>query len=186
MPARRVAVLVGSLRKDAFSRRVANALRAMQPPTLNLEIVEIRDLALYNQDLETDNPPAAWTTFRDAIRAHDAVLFVSPEYNRSIPAALKNAIDVGSRPYGKACIVGKPCAVVTTSPGVLGGFGANHQIRQAVVFLDMPMMQMPELYIGGVDKVVAADGTVQGTTGELFEKYLQKFATWIERNIARA
>ena len=186
MPARRVAVLVGSLRKDAFSRRVASALRAMQPPTLNLEIVEIRDLSLYNQDLETDNPPVAWTTFRDAIRAHDAVLFVSPEYNRSIPAALKNAIDVGSRPYGKACLPGKPCAVVTTSPGVLGGFGANHQIRQAVVFLDMPMMQMPELYIGGVDKVVGADGTVQGTTGELFEKFLQKFATWIERNIARA
>ena len=179
-------MIVGSLRKDAFSRRVANAMRTMQPASLNLEIVEIRDLPLYNQDLETDNPPAAWTAFRDAIRAHDAVLFVSPEYNRSIPAPLKNAIDVGSRPYGKACLSGKPCAVVSTSPGALGGFGANHQIRQAVVFLDMPTMQMPELYVGGVEKVVAADGTVQADTRQLFEKFLQKFATWIERNIASA
>jgi chromate reductase len=186
VPARRVAVIVGSLRKEAHSRRVANALRAMQPPTLNLEIVEIRDLPLYNQDLETDNPPPAWTAFRNAVGAHDAVLFVSPEYNRSIPAPLKNAIDVGSRPYGKSCIAGKPCAVATTSPGVLGGFGANQQIRQAVVFLDMPVMQMPELYIGSVDKAVAADGTVQPDTRQLFEKFLQKFATWIERNIARA
>ena len=186
MPARRVAVIVGSLRKEAFSRRVANALRAMQPATLNLELVEIGDLALYNQDLETDNPPAAWTTFRNAIKAHDAVLFVSPEYNRSIPAPMKNAIDVGSRPYGKACLTGKPCAVVTTSPGVYGGFGANHQIRQAVVFLDMPMMQMPEMYINAVDKVVDAAGAVQADKREMFEKFLQKFATWIERNIAKA
>lgn len=185
MSARRVAVLVGSLRKEAFSRRVANALCAIQPPTLDLEIVEIRDLALYNQDLETDNPPAAWTAFRDAIRACDAVLFVSPEYNRSIPGGLKNAIDVGSRPYGKGCLPGKPCAVATTSPGVLGGFGANHQIRQAVVFLDMPMMQMPELYVGGVDKAVAADGTMQPGTRELFDKFLAKFATWIETNKGR-
>lgn len=186
MPARRVAVIVGSLRKEAFSRRVAHALRAMQPPTLNLEIVEIRDLPLYNQDLETDNPPAAWTAFRDAVRAQDAVLFVSPEYNRSIPAPLKNAIDVGSRPYGKSCISGKPCAVVTTSPGAYGGFGANQQIRQAVVFLDMPMMQMPEMYINAVDKVVDASGTVQADKREMFDAFLKKFATWIERNIAKA
>lgn len=179
-------MIVGSLRKEAFSRRVADAMRAMQPASLNLEIIEIRDLPLYNQDLETDNPPAAWTAFRHAVSLHDAVLFVSPEYNRSIPGPLKNAIDVGSRPYGKASLPGKPCAVVTTSPGALGGFGANHQIRQAVVFLDMPTMLMPELYVGGVDRVVAADGTVQADTRQLFEKFLQKFATWIERNIAKA
>src|SRR5260221_7602457 len=101
MPARRVAVIVGSLRKEAFSRPVANALRALQPPTLNLEIVEIRDLPLYNQDLETDNPPAAWTAFRDPIKAHDAVLFLSPQYNRSIPSPMNHAIHVVSRPYGK-------------------------------------------------------------------------------------
>jgi chromate reductase, NAD(P)H dehydrogenase (quinone) len=186
MAARRVAVIVGSLRKEAFSRRVANALRAVQPPALDLQIVEIRDLPFYNADLETDAPPAAWTAFRDAIRSHDAVLFVSPEYNRSMPAALKNAIDVGSRPYGKASIVGKPCAVVTTSPGVLGGFSANHQIRQAVVFLDMPMLQMPEMYIGGVDKVVGADGAIQGDARKLFDAFLQKFATWIESNVRAA
>jgi chromate reductase len=186
VPARRVAVIVGSLRKEAFSRRTANALRAMQPPSLNLEIVEIGDLPLYNQDLETDQPPAAWTAFRDAIKAHDAVLFVSPEYNRTIPAPLKNAIDVGSRPYGKASLPGKPCAVVTTSPGAYGGFGANHQIRQAVVFLDMPMMQMPEMYINAVDKVVDAGGVVQADKREMFDAFLKKFATWVERNIARA
>lgn len=181
--AHRAAILVGSLRKDAFSRRAAKALIALQPPGLSLEIAEIGDMPLYNPDLETDSPPPAWRAYRERIAACDAVLFVSPEYNRSMPAAIKNAIDVGSRPYGKAAINGKPCAVVTTSPGALGGFGANRQIREAVVFLDMPMMQMPEMFIGTVDKVVAPDGTIADEKlRELFVKFLRSFAGWIERN----
>jgi len=183
MPKRRVAVLVGSLRKDAFSRRLALALREVQPDSLELEIVEIATLPLYNQDLETDSPPAAWQEYRKRLDAADAVLFVTPEYNRGMPAAIKNAIDVGSRPYGKGAINRKPCAVASSSPGGLGGFGANHQVRQSVVFLDMPMMQMPELYVGHVDKAVDASGKpASDATRELLQKFMQAFAAWIERN----
>jgi chromate reductase len=183
MGVRRVAVLVGSLRKDSFTRRVAQALQQLQPSGLNLEIVEIRDLALYNSDSE-DPPPAPWIAFRDSIRASDAVIFLTPEYNRSIPGSLKNAIDVGSRPYGKSAWSGKPCAVVSTSPGALGGFGANQHLRQCFVFLDMPVLQQPEMYVGHADKLVEPGGKVTSdATRELFTKFLSTFASWIERTV---
>jgi chromate reductase, NAD(P)H dehydrogenase (quinone) len=183
MSVRRVAVLVGSLRKDSFTRRVAQALQQLQPASLKLEIVEIRDLALYNSDSE-ENPPAPWIAFRDSVRACDAVIFLTPEYNRSIPGGLKNAIDVGSRPYGKSVWSGKPCAVASTSPGALGGFGANQHLRQCFVFLDMPILQQPEMYVGGVDKLVEPGGKVTSdATRELFTKFLSAFASWIERTV---
>ncbi|MFZ3320806.1 MAG: NADPH-dependent FMN reductase [Usitatibacter sp.] len=186
MAKRRVAVLIGSLRKEAFSRRLAEALRSLQPASLELEFVDIGALPLYNQDLETANPPSAWADYRAKMSVCDAILFVSPEYNRGMPASVKNAIDVGSRPWGKGSINGKPCAVATTSPGPLGGFGANHQIRQCVVFLDMPMMQMPELYVGLVDKMIEPGGKIPNdSTRELLEKFLAKFADWIEHNALR-
>jgi chromate reductase len=186
MPARRIALIVGSLRRDAFSLRTANALKLLQPPTLNLERVEIGGLALYNPDLEGETP-FPWIEFRDAIRASDAVLFVTPEYNRSIPGALKNAIDVGSRPYGKSAWEGKPAGIISTSPGAIGGFGANHVLRQCCVFLDMPMMQQPEAYIGGVDKLIDAEGKVLNDKTKAFlEKYLHSFARWIEANMRAA
>ncbi|MCM8910706.1 NAD(P)H-dependent oxidoreductase, partial [Pseudomonas inefficax] len=143
-----VAVVVGSLRKDSYNRKVARALSELAPSSLALRIVEIGDLPLYNEDVEADAPPEAWKRFRDEIRRSDAVLFVTPEYNRSVPGCLKNAIDVGSRPYGQSAWGGKPTAVVSVSPGAIGGFGANHAVRQSLVFLDMPCMQMPEAYIG--------------------------------------
>ena len=184
MATRRVAVLVGSLRRDAFTRRVAEALRALQPAGFDLHIVEIRDLALYDQDLEA-SPPPAWTDFRDRIRKSDAVLFVTPEYNRSIPGGLKNAIDVGSRPYGRSVWSGKPCAVVSASPGAIGGFGANHHLRQCLVFLDMPVLQQPEMYVNGVDKLVEPGGRVTSDAGrQLFERFLKAFEAWIERILA--
>jgi len=183
MPARRVTVLVGSIRREAFSRRLATALKLLEPPSLNLEIAEISGLPLYNPDLEAEIP-FPWAEFRDTIRGSDAILFVTPEYNRGIPGALKNAIDVGSRPYGKSAWEGKPCGVVSSSTGAIGGFGANHAIRQCCVFLDMPVMPQPELYVGAVDKLVGADGNVQNDkTRQLFEKYLQTFARWIEVNM---
>src|SRR3982750_530864 len=122
--ARDIVVIVGSLRRDAFTGRLADALRALQPAALALERVDIGQLPLYNQDLDGD-APAPWRAFRDRIRRCDGVIFITPEYNRSIPAALKNAIDVGSRPYGKSAWAGKPGAVISVSPGVIGGFGAN-------------------------------------------------------------
>jgi chromate reductase, NAD(P)H dehydrogenase (quinone) len=183
VPARKIAVIVGSLRRESFSRRVANALRLLQPPSLNLEIEEIGQLPLYNQD-DDKEPPLPWVEFRDRIKESDAVLFVTPEYNRSIPAPLKNALDVGSRPYGSSAWEGKPCAVVSCSPGALGGFGANHHLRQCLVFLDMPVMQQPELYIGGVDKLVDAEGRPgNDKTRELLDKFMHGYCNWIERNI---
>ena len=184
MPARQIALIVGSLRRDAFSGRVGKALRSLQPPTINLEPVEIGQLPLYNQDLEEQGRPPQWIEFRDRIKAADAVLFVTPEYNRSVPGALKNALDVGSRPYGKSAWEGKPCAIVSTSPGAIGGFGANHALRQCLVFLNMPTMQMPELYVGGVDKLVDAEGKIlNDKTREIFDKFMHAYCNWIERNI---
>jgi len=182
---RNVAVLVGSLRKESFTRKVAKTLIALAPPALKLEIVEIGTLPFYNQDLETENPPAEWVTFRDRIRPADAVLFATPEYNRSVPAVLKNAIDVGSRPYGKSVFDKKPAGVVSVSPGVIGGFGANQHLRQSLVFLNMPPLQMPEAYIGGADKLFDENGKLtNNSTREFLTKYLQAFAAWIERTKA--
>jgi len=184
-PPRKVAVLVGSLRREAYSRKLAKALIEVAPPPLVASIVEIGALPLYNQDLEGDGTPMPWREFRDRIRRCDGVLFVTPEYNRSVPAALKNAIDVGSRPYGKSAWSGKPCAVVSASPGAIGGFGANHHLRQCLVFLDMPVLQQPEMYVGGVDKLVESGGKVTSDkTREFFTGFLSKFAAWVERNAA--
>jgi chromate reductase len=182
---RNIAVVVGSLRKASFSRRLALALAKLAPPSLKLEIVEIGELPHYNQDLETDQPPAPWVQFRRRIAAADAVLFVTPEYNRSVPGVLKNAIDVGSRPYGKSAWSGKPGGVISNSPGAIGGFGANHHLRQSLVFLNIPVLQQPEAYIGGVDKVLTPDGAIAEGSRELFSKYLAAFEPWIEKNAAR-
>jgi len=182
---RNVAVLVGSLRKESFTRKVAKTLIALAPPALKLEIVEIGTLPFYNQDLETENPPAEWVAFRDRIRPADAVIFATPEYNRSVPAVLKNAIDVGSRPYGKSVFDKKPAGVVSVSPGAIGGFGANQHLRQSLVFLNMPPLQMPEAYIGGADKLFDENGKLtNNSTREFLSKYLQAFAAWIERTRA--
>ncbi len=182
MPATRtVAVLVGSLRKESFSRKTAKALIALAPTSLKPEIVELGELPLYNEDLENATPkPAAWITFRDRIRPADAVLFVTPEYNRSVPGLLKNAIDVGSRPYGQSVWSGKPCAVVSVSPGAIGAFGANHHIRQSFVFLDMPAMQQPEMYIGQAATLFDDQGALtHDKTRELLQKFITTFEQWV-------
>jgi chromate reductase len=142
-----VCVLVGSLRKASLNGMLANTLISLAPSSLKLDIVEIGQLPLYNEDLETAAVPAPWTAFRQRVKAADAVLFVTPEYNRSVPAALKNALDVGSRPYGASVWDRKPGAIVSASPGAIGGFGANHHLRQSLVFLNVPTMQQPEAYL---------------------------------------
>ncbi|MCI3133292.1 NADPH-dependent FMN reductase [Phenylobacterium aquaticum] len=184
---RTVAVIVGSLRKGSFSRITAKALAGLAPANLKLEIVEIGDLALYNEDVEKEGPPAAWTAFRDQVRAADAVLFVTPEYNRSVPGALKNAIDVGSRPYGKSCWAGKPGAVVSVSPGAMGAFGANHHLRQSLVFLDVATLQQPEAYVGHIATLFDEAGQItnEGTKGFL-TGFMASFASWIEAVLGRA
>jgi chromate reductase len=179
---RNVAVLVGSLRKESLSRKVAVALAAMAPSSLRLAVVEVGDLPHYNDDLEGD-PPAAWTTFRDRIQPVDGVLFITPEYNRSVPGLLKNAIDVGSRPKADSVWRGKPCGVMSLSPGTLGGFGANHHIRASCVALDMPAMAHPEAYVNNAGAIFDAGGTlIDETKRTLFDAFLNAFAEWVERH----
>jgi chromate reductase len=182
MTTRQVAVLVGSLRKESFNRRIAQNLIELAAPELKLEIVEIGDLALYNQDLESD-VPKAWAAFRDKVRQAQAALFVTPEYNRTIPGLLKNALDVGSRPYGKSVWSKKPAAVVSVSPGAMGAFGANHSVRQSLVFLDMPAMQQPEAYIGGVDKLFDASGKLNDATRDFLKKFMDAFGRWVDQHV---
>jgi chromate reductase len=178
-----VAVVVGSLRKDSVTRKVARAIEALAPANLTFAEVPIGDLPLYNQDDEA-NPPAAWVEFRTRIKAADAVLFATPEYNRSVPAGLKNAIDVGSRPYGESVWNGRPAAVVSVSPGAIGGFGANHHLRQSLVFLNMPTLQH-EAYIGNAFGLFGEDGElINEGTREFLSAFGQTFAAWIEKHAA--
>ena len=180
--ARDVAVFVGSLRKESINCKLANALADLAPACLKLNIIEIGQLPLYNEDADS-NPPAAWTAFRERLKAADAVLFVTPEYNRSVPAALKNALDVGSRPYGQSVWNGKPGAVVSASPGAIGGFGANHHLRQSLVFLNVPAMQQPEAYIGGADKLFDASAKlINDGTRKFLQGFMQSFAAWVAAN----
>lgn len=180
-----VGVIVGSLRKDSFNRKIAQAAIAVAPSSLAFSFIGTGDLPLYNADLETDTPPAAWTAFRDAVRGVDAILFVTPEYNRSVPGALKNAIDVGSRPAGKSAWSGKPCAVISVTQGMLGALGANHHLRQSFVFLNMPAMQAPEAYIGQVAPMFDDQGTLTNTaTRDFLAKYMDAFGKWVARQLA--
>jgi len=176
---RNVAVLVGSLRKDSINRKVAHALAELARPSLRLEIVEIGQLPLYNQDSDQD-PPQAYLDFRARIKAADAILFVTPEHNRSVPAALKNAIDVGSRPYGASAWNGKPAAVISASPSAVGGFGANHHLRQSLVWLNVPAMPQPEAYVGGADKLFDQNGKLNNEgTRNFLKNFIDSFAAWV-------
>jgi len=179
---RDIAVIVGSLRRDAFSRRTALALSGLAPDRLKLEIVEIGNLPLYNQDLDPDAPPAEWVAFRDRVRVADGILFSTPEYNRSMPGVLKNAIDVGSRPYGKSVWAKKPGAVISVTPGGLGAFGANHHLRQSCVFLDVPIMQQPEAYLSGAGDLFDEAGALRDEkTTRFLRKFIQAYADWVEK-----
>ena len=175
-----VAVLVGSLRKDAYSRKIAHVLMGLAPASLDCRIVELADLPLYTEDLDSA-PPASWTRFRSEIQAADAVLIVTPEYNRSIPGGLKNAVDVGSRPPYHSVWDGLPTAVVSVSPYKLGGFGANHHIRQCLVFLNMPVMQQPEAYLPEVAGMLDDRGAlVSAESREFLTKVISSFASWAQ------
>jgi chromate reductase, NAD(P)H dehydrogenase (quinone) len=181
-----VVTLVGSLRAASLTRRVVTALAALMHNVLEIEILEIGGLALYNQDIDID-PPASWSTFRARVKRADAVLFATPEYNRSVPGALKNAIDIGSRPYGASAWARKPAAVLSVSPGAMGGFGANHHLRQSLVFLDMPTLQQPEMYIGGADKLFDTNGAILNSSTEAFLlRFGESFELWIERQTSEA
>jgi chromate reductase len=179
----KIAILVGSLRKDSINRKIARSICAIRGDNLDCSMVEIGDLALYNQEYDgSPEEPAAYKRFRGQIAAADGILFCTPEYNRGVPGVLKNAIDVGSRPYGSSVWNAKPAAIISASPGAIGGFGANHQLRQACVFLNMPVMQHPEAYLGHVSEdSFDADGCLKdGPLKEFVEKIAHAFHDWVD------
>jgi chromate reductase len=177
----KIAILIGSLRKDSINRKIARTMCALRGDNLDCSMVEIGNLPLYNQDLD-GNPPAEWVAFREKIAAADGILFCTPEYNRGVPGVLKNAIDIGSRPYGKSVWDQKPAAIVSASPGSIGGFGANHQLRQACVFLNMPVMQQPEAYLGHVgDDAFGEDGCLKdGPVKAIVTNLAHAFHDWVD------
>lgn len=182
----KLGVIVGSARKGSFSRAVAESVMEFLPEQFEAEIVEIADLTMYNQDFDDEGQaPAEWGLFRAKVQEKEAFLFVTPEHNRSIPALLKNALDVASRPYGSNAWGGKPIAIVSVSPGKPGAFGANHHLRQMVAVLDMYVMQQPEAYIGGIHESLGADGKVADESLKAFFKtFADTFAHWVGHFIA--
>jgi chromate reductase, NAD(P)H dehydrogenase (quinone) len=178
----RVAVIVGSLRKGAYTRLMARTLPELAPASLKLFDVQIGDLPLYNQDLETATPPPAWKTFRDEVMAAEAILFVTPEYNRSMPGALKNALDVGSRPWGQSAWNGKPAGVISLTPGALGAMASNHHLRQVLLAVNLAAMPYPEAYIPGAASLFDETGKLSNTdTRQFLGTFMQAFAAWIGR-----
>ncbi len=181
----KIAVLIGSLRRESYSRKLA-AFLAETGPRFELvpEPVEISDLPLYNEDLdEAATTPSAWRLFRSRIKTVDGLLFVTPEYNRSLPAVLKNALDVGSRPWGESVWNSKPACVISLSQGAIGGFGANHHLRQILACLNVPVMAQPEAYLGDIASCFPENGSnIRKDTREFLEFFLRRFAVWTMKN----
>jgi chromate reductase len=183
MPSYNIAIVVGSLRKESINRKIARSMCGIRGDKLDCSMVEIGDLPLYNQDFDAlSEQLEAYVRFRKQIAAADGILFCTPEYNRGVPGVLKNAVDVGSRPYGKSVWEGKPAAIITASPGAIGGFGANHQLRQSCVFLNIPVMQQPEAYLGNVsDDSFDEDGCLKdGPLKQVVEKLAHAFHDWVD------
>lgn len=180
---KKIGFFVGSLRKGSYSKTVAVALSSLFPEDYEPVFINLHDLDMYNQDLDDEGtPPASWTTFREDVKPLDGVVFVTPEYNRSVPAVLKNALDVGSRPYGQSVWDGKPGLVVSVSPGAISAFGANHHLRQSLVFLNVPTLQQPEAYIGNVVNLINEDGTIAESTMGFFKTIVDSYITFLEKN----
>jgi chromate reductase len=181
MATHKIGIIVGSLRQGSINRKIARSMCAIRDDDLDCSMIEIGDLPLFNQDLEM-NPPEQWVRFKEQVAASDGILFCSPEYNRGMPGVLKNAIDVGSRPYGRSVWDRKPAAIITGSPGAIGGALANHQIRQSCVFLNMPVMQQPEAYLGHISEdSFGEDGLlVEGPLKQIVEKLAHAFAEWVK------
>lgn len=179
-----IGIIAGSLRKESFSKKLANAIINMAPEGFTFKSVGLDDLPVYNQDFDDHNQvPGGYTVFRDEVRQLDGFIFITPEYNRSVPAVLKNALDIGSRPYGKSVWDGKPGAIFSNSPGAVGGFGANHHLRQSLVFLNIPVMQQPEVYLAKINELFEDDGTIKdGSTKDFVKKAVDAYIDWFKKN----
>lgn len=181
-----IGILVGSLRKESFSKKISKAILAMAPEGFKFRTISLADLPIYNQDFDDDNEvPPAITLFREEMAKVEGILFITPEYNRSVPALLKNALDVGSRPYGESVWNSKPAAIFSNSPGNLSGFGANHHLRQSLVFLNVPTMQQPEVYLHKVHELFDENGNLnEGSTKEHLQNAVDAYIIWFKRNAA--
>ncbi len=178
----KIAVIVGSLRKESFNLKTAKEMMAMTPDSLSMELLDISGLPWFNEDLE-ENPPQEWVALREKIQDADGLLFFTPEYNRSVPGVLKNALDVGSRPYGENSWDGKPAAIVSVSIGAISGFGANHHLRQSLVFVNVPTMAQPEAYIGGAAELFDDNGKLTNdSTKDFLKSYMEAFEKWVHTN----
>jgi chromate reductase, NAD(P)H dehydrogenase (quinone) len=175
-----VVTLVGSLRKEGFSIRIANALAKLAPSSLSLEVVTPAGISFFNQDLEAA-PPADWLAFREKLQKSNGVLFITPEYNRSIPGVLKNAIDVASRPYGKSSFLGKPVGIVGNSPGALGAVSAVKHLQNILPGIAGPILGQPEIYLNGVGDAFDDKGQLtKEAVQKVLQQYLDAFAAFIE------
>lgn len=179
-----IAVIVGSQRKASFSRKIAQAAVDLSPKGLSFEFLDLGNLPIYNQDLDDEGAtPATWTAFRDKVRGFDALLFVTPEHNRSVPALLKNALDIASRPRGRNVWLGKPGGVISISMGAIGGFGANHHLRQVLTAVGIPTLAHPEAYIGNVAALLDEHGKlINDGTRRFLTTFMEAFDDWIARN----
>jgi chromate reductase len=177
-----VVTIAGSLRKESFSLKIARALAKLAPPSLKLDVITPQGISFFNQDLEA-SPPADWLAFREKLQQSNGILFVTPEYNRSIPGALKNAIDVGSRPYGKSSFNGKPVGIVSNSPGPLGGVSAAKHLQNILPGIAGPMLQQPEIYLNGVGDGFDANGEVtKDALRQVLQQYIDAFAAHVEKH----
>ncbi len=182
-----IGLFAGSLRKESFSKKIAKAVVDMAPEGFEFKIISLDDLPVYNQDFDdNDNVPEAYVKFRNEVKTLDGVIFITPEYNRSIPGVLKNAIDVGSRPKQSSVWDGKPGAVFSNSPGNLSGFGANHHLRQCLVSLNVPVMQQPEVYLSKISEVFDENGKIKNEkTIEFLQKAVTAYIDWFNKIVSK-
>lgn len=179
---KKIGFIIGSLREASYNKKVAKVFAELLPEGYAAEFLEIGNLPFYNEDLDVEGKvPKEWADFRERVLPLDGIFFFTPEYNRSVPAALKNALDVGSRPYGKSVWGGKPALAVSVSPGGIGGFGANHHLRQSLVFLDMPTLQQPEAYIGNIIQLIDENGEFKKETQDYFQLIVGKYIDFLEK-----
>jgi chromate reductase, NAD(P)H dehydrogenase (quinone) len=176
-----IVVIAGSLRKESFTLKIANALAKLAPPSLKLDVVTLHGISFFNQDLEA-NPPADWIAFRERIQKSSGVIFVTPEYNRAIPGVLKNAIDVASRPYGKSSFLGKPIGIISNSPGPLGGVNAAKTLQNVLPGISGPIMGQPEIYLNAVGDAFDDQGNLtKESLQKVLQQYIDAFAAFVEK-----
>ena len=176
-----IVTIVGSIRKQSFSLKIANALAKLAPASLKLDVTTLEGISFFNQDLEAA-PPADWLAFREKLQKSNGVLFVTPEYNRSIPGVLKNAIDVASRPYGKSSFIGKPVGIVSNSPGPLGGVSAAKHLQNILPGISGPILGQPETYLNGVGDAFDDKGELtKEALKTVLQQYLDAFAAFVAK-----